>query len=102
MALAYLKNKKAPLDSGLLFTENPCPFVQSAGTRSGESGLHQSSSTIIRIVVVRIISGLSSFVCSVAIAIYALAQPADNSDDDDSNNGGGALMQPAFSASGAS
>ena len=45
---------------------------------------------------------LSSFVCSVAIAIYALAQPAGNSDDDDSNNGGGGLMQPAFSASGAS
>ena len=30
---------------------------------------------------------LSSIVCSVAIAIYALAQPAGNSDDDDSNNG---------------
>ena len=45
---------------------------------------------------------LSSIVCSVAIAIYALAQPAGNSDDDDSNNGGGGLMQPAVSAAGAS
>ena len=45
---------------------------------------------------------LSSSVCSVAIAIYALAQPAGNSDDDDSNNGGGGLMQPAVSAAGAS
>ena len=45
---------------------------------------------------------LSSIVCSVAIAIYALAQPAGNSDDDDSNSGGGGLMQPAFSAAGAS
>ena len=44
---------------------------------------------------------LSSIVCSVAIAIYALAQPAGNSDDD-SNNGGGGLMQPAVSAAGAS
>ena len=45
---------------------------------------------------------LSSIVCSVAIAIYGLAQPAGNSDDDDSNNGGGGLMQPAVSAAGAS
>ena len=45
---------------------------------------------------------LSSIVCSVAIAIYALAQPAGNSDDDDSNNGGGGLMQPAVSAAGVS
>ena len=45
---------------------------------------------------------LSSIVCSVAIAIYVLAQPAGNSDDDDSNNGGGGLMQPAVSAAGAS
>ena len=45
---------------------------------------------------------LSSIVCSIAIAIYALAQPANNSDDDDSNNGGGGLMQPAVSAAGAS
>ena len=45
---------------------------------------------------------LSSIVCSVAIAIYALAQPAVNSDDDDSNNGGGGLMQPAVSTSGVS
>ena len=45
---------------------------------------------------------LSSIVCSVAIAIYALVQPAGNSDDDDSNNGGGGLMQPAVSAAGAS
>ena len=45
---------------------------------------------------------LSSIVCSVAIAIYALVQPAGNSDDDDSNNGGGGLMQPAVSAAGVS
>ena len=45
---------------------------------------------------------LSSIVCSVAIAIYALAQPAGNSDDDDSNNGGGGLMQPSVSAAGVS
>ena len=45
---------------------------------------------------------LSSIVCSVAITIYALAQPASNSDDDDSNNGGGGLMQPAVSAAGVS
>ena len=45
---------------------------------------------------------LSSIVCSDAIAIYALAQPAGSSDDDDSNNGGGGLMQPAVSAAGAS
>ena len=45
---------------------------------------------------------LLSIVCSVAIAIYALAQPAGNSDDDDSNNGGGGLMQPAVSAAGVS
>ena len=45
---------------------------------------------------------LSSIVCSVAIAIYALAQPDGSSDDDDSNNGGGGLMQPAVSAAGAS
>ena len=45
---------------------------------------------------------LSSIICSAAIAIYALAKPAGNSDDDDSNNGGGGLMQPAVSAAGAS
>ena len=45
---------------------------------------------------------LSSIVCSAAIAIYALAKPAGNSDDDDSNNGGGGLMQPAVSVAGAS
>ena len=45
---------------------------------------------------------LSSIVCSVAIASYALPQPAGNSDDDDSNNVGGGLMQPAVSAAGVS
>ena len=43
---------------------------------------------------------VSSVVCSVAIAIYALIQPSGNSDDDDSNNGGGGMMQPAVSAAG--
>ena len=38
---------------------NPCPFAESAGTSSGDCGLHQSSTTIVRIIVVRIISGLS-------------------------------------------
>ena len=44
---------------------------------------------------------VSSIVCSVAIAIYALVQPAGNSDDDDSDNGGGGLMQTVASAAGA-
>ena len=58
-ALRIFEKQKAPLDSAVLFAENPCPFAQSAGTSSGDSGLHQSSSTIIRIVVVRITSRLS-------------------------------------------
>ena len=44
---------------------------------------------------------VGSIVCSIAIAIYALAQPNGNSDDDDSGNGGGGggLMPPVASAS---
>ena len=47
---------------------------------------------------------LSSIVCTLAIAIYALVQPSGNSDDDDSSNGGGGgggLMQPVTSSAGA-
>ena len=46
---------------------------------------------------------LSSIVCTLAIAIYALVQPSGNSDDDDSSNGGGGggLMQPVASSAGA-